>query len=126
VKGFGCACSSRAWRKVACKSIVDEKALRELLRAVKNFGYCKLRSRACPMSGYKGWDSLNINCWIMAGKRMGSCLRMDSETVSEVRAPTWVRGGTGIPKGQRYQGGGVAAVVVAAGGRLIASFLSTN
>jgi len=57
---------------------------------------------------------------------MGSCLRMNSETVYEVRAPTWVRGGTEIPKGQKYQGGDVAAVVVAVGGHLIALFLSMN
>jgi hypothetical protein len=60
---------------------------------------------------------------------MKSCLRMDTETVSGVGAPTWERGGTEIPKGQKYQGGDVAAVVVAVdgvGGRLTASFLSTN
>ena len=65
---------------------------------------------------------------------MGSCLYMDSETVSAAGAPTWERGGTDIPEGQKYQGGDVAAVVVpvggagdaAGGGRLTASFLSTN
>lgn len=60
---------------------------------------------------------------------MRNCLCMDSETVSGVEAPTWEPGGTEIPKGQKYQGGDVAAVVVAVagvGGRLTASFLSTN
>lgn len=64
---------------------------------------------------------------------MGSCLCMDSETVSAARAPTWERGGTENPKGQKYQGADAAAVVVpvggvggGVGGRLKASFLSTN
>lgn len=124
VKGFGCACSSRTLRKVARKSSADENSLHELPRAMRNFDCCKSCSWVGPMSGCKGQDLQNINCWTTTGTRMRSCLCMDSEMVSGVGGPTWERGGNEIPRDQGYQGG--VGDVGDVGGRLTASFLSTN
>lgn len=48
---------------------------------------------------------------------MGSCLRMDSETVSAAGALTWERGSAEMsPRGQKFQDDDAAAVIVAVGG----------